>query len=85
MCHFCKSLYKQLCQTAFMTLTSYSEEIILTNKKNTKISSPPSSCHKAGKVFLELVFQTKEVELKKSISFENQVKVNNIADYEIKN
>jgi hypothetical protein len=34
--------------------------------------------------FLELAFQTKEVELNKSLSFENQAKVNNTDAYKIK-
>lgn len=55
------------------------EKKLWNNKKNTKISSLPSSSHGAEKVFLELAFQTKEVELKKSLSFGNQVKVNNIS------
>lgn len=36
------------------------------------------------RLFLELALQTKKVEPKKSLPFENQVKVNNIAAYKIK-
>lgn len=51
MCHFCKSLYKQLCQTAFMTLTSYSEEIILNNKKILKYVHLPPLAIRLGRYF----------------------------------
>lgn len=55
------------------------KKILWSNKKKTLKWGHLPPLNSAEKAFLELAFQTKKVELKKSLPFGNQVNINNIA------